>query len=607
MLPIAVMLMASCTAPQGHEHAGLGPRIVPTGAMTDPLEPVNRGIWAANRGMLENVIHPGGRAWRAVVPEPARMSIKNFARNATYPGRVVNHMLQGRWDGAGDESVRFLTNTTAGVGGFFDVATRWEIPKSDADFAETFMKWGWRPQTYLMLPVFGPSDECHSVGLAGDRLANPLNYYEPLRYATAVSSFNYLSATTGELLRFIETSSDSYEDGKLLWVHSATPGTPDMSLRGPVDVPTLETLGLAKIRLRDRDFIENGRRMHVRLDTTGRRVPFNCWIQKEPAPLVYINPGVGGHRLAMLQLSIAEHLFENGYSVVTTSSAFHPEFMDNASMTHLPGHPPTDRAELMTFFKAIDERLEDSHPGKLGERSLIGYSMGGFHTLQLAATENQRGADLLHFSRYVAINPPVELSYGVKKIDSYATAPDAWPAAERGSRIDNTFLKTVYLAKNQPAPGEIIPLEATESKFLIGVSFRLVLRDMIFASQSRNNLGVLKTPISNWRRDSVYQEILGYRFEDYFMKMLMPYYLERGVKMAEFKREADLKNFSQALSANRKVRLITNANDFIHAPGDVRWMRNTLGTKRVQVFPNGGHLGNLAEPHVQAAILKALQ
>lgn len=575
--------------------------------MTDPLEPVNRGIWVANRGILENVIHPSGRVWRAVVPEPARNSIKNFARNATYPGRVVNHMLQGRWDGAGDESVRFLTNTTAGVGGFFDVASRWDIPKSNANFAETFMHWGWRPQTYLMLPVFGPSDECHSVGLVGDRFADPLNHVDSLRYVTAVSSFNYLSTTTSDLVRFIETSADSYEDGKLLWVHSATPGTPDMSLRGPLDLPTLETLALAKIRLRDRDFPENGRRMHVRMNSTGRRVPFNCWMQNNPAPLVYINPGVGGHRMAMLILSIAEHLFENGYSVVTTSSAFHPEFMGNASTSHLPGYPPIDRADLMAFFKSIDAKLESDYPNQLGERSMIGYSMGGFHALHLAATENQRGADSLRFSRYIAINPPVELSYGVKKLDRYALAPDAWPDEERDSRIDNMFLKAVHIARNPPAPGEIIPFEATESKFLIGLSFRMVLRDMVFASQYRNNLGVLENPVSYWRRDAVYQEILGYRYEDYFAKMVVPYYAERGVKMADFKREADLKAYSRALSANDKVRIITNANDFIHAPGDVRWMKNTLGSENVHVFSNGGHLGNLAQPETQAAILRALR
>ena len=607
LLPVAALLWTSCAAPHVHESANQAPRIVPTGAMTDPLEPVNRGVWVVNRGLLEGVVQPSGRVWRTVVPEPARDSIRHFARNISYPGRLVNHMLQGRWEGAGDESARFLTNTTVGVGGLFDVASRWDMPKSDAHFAQTFMHWGWRPGTYLMLPLFGPSDECHALGLASDRLAEPSTYIDALQYFPAVASFNNLSATTDEFVRFIESSGDAYADTRLFWTHAATPGKPDMSLRGPVDIPALETLAMAKISFQDPDFPNKGRRLRVRVETTGRTIPFNCWMQEHPAPLVYINPGLGGHRKALLQLSIAEHLHQNGFSVVTTTSSFHPEFMNLAAGTVLPGHPPTDRAELMAMFTAIDQMLEREHPGMLGERSLVGYSMGGFHALHLAATENQRPADSLRFSRYVAINPPVNLHYGVKKLDSYAAASDAWPESQRDARIDNTFLKVVRLANNPPAPGEIIPLDATESKLLIGLSFRMVLRDVIFTSQSRHNLGVLENPVSKWRREAVYQEILGFSYEDYFLKMLVPYYAERGVGISDFKREANLSNFARALSSNNRARVITNANDFIHTSDDLRWLNGTFGSGRLHVFPNGGHLGNLAEPGFQDALLRALR
>jgi phospholipid-binding lipoprotein MlaA len=362
LLPGLAALWTSCApshAPDevAHGASNPAPRIVPTASMNDPLEPVNRGFWAVNRGLLVGVLQPTGRAWRTVVPEPARQSLKHFARNVTYPGRVVNHMLQGRWQGAGDESLRFLTNTTVGVGGLFDVASHWDMPKSNAAFGETFMHWGWQPRTYLMLPVFGPSDECNALGIAGDRAANPLNYIEPLRYASALTSFNSLSHTTDEFVRFAESSADPYVDTKLIWTHAMAPGEPDMSLRGPVDLPTLETLEMALVRPQDPEFLSQGRRMSVRIESTGRTMPFNCWLQKQPAPIVYINPGLGGHRLSLSQLSIAEHLYDSGFSVVTTTSSFHPEFMSRASSAKVPAYPPTDRSDVLAMLEAIDAHL----------------------------------------------------------------------------------------------------------------------------------------------------------------------------------------------------------------------------------------------------------
>ena len=60
---------------------------------------------------------------------------------------MINNLLQGKWTGARDESYRFVCNTTVGVAGFFDVAGKWKIPKSDADFGQTFGQWGWTDRT----------------------------------------------------------------------------------------------------------------------------------------------------------------------------------------------------------------------------------------------------------------------------------------------------------------------------------------------------------------------------------------------------------------------------------------------------------------------------
>src|SRR5687768_13441209 len=97
-------------------------RVVLPESVPDPLEPVNRVVWAFNKGVLTGFVKPTAKIYRVVVAKPVRTGIGNFGRNITYPGRLINNLLQGKWRGAWDETERFYFNTVAGLGGFIDVA-----------------------------------------------------------------------------------------------------------------------------------------------------------------------------------------------------------------------------------------------------------------------------------------------------------------------------------------------------------------------------------------------------------------------------------------------------------------------------------------------------
>jgi hypothetical protein len=152
----------------------------------------------------------------------------------------------------------------------------------------------------------------------------------------------------------------------------------------------------------------------------------------------------------------------------------------------------------------------------------MGYSMGAFESLFVAATESADEEILIKFDRYVAINSPVRLFHGMSKLDEYYQAPLAWPAGERADNMENTFLKVAALSRNSLTPKTSLPFSGIESKFLIGVAFRLTLRDAIYSSQGRHNQGVLEHPIRKLRRAPVYQEILRYSYRDYLAKFLTP-------------------------------------------------------------------------------------
>src|SRR5258705_13159085 len=99
----------------------------------------------------------------------------------------------------------------------------------------------------------------------------------------------------------------------------------------------------------------------------------------------------------------------------------------------------------------------------------MGYSMGAFHSLFIAATATTNQAPLIQFDRYVAINTPVRLLHGVSRLDEFYQAPLAWPARQRTANIENTFLKVAALSKSSLSPQTSLPFEAVESRFLIGL------------------------------------------------------------------------------------------------------------------------------------------
>jgi pimeloyl-ACP methyl ester carboxylesterase len=276
----------------------------------------------------------------------------------------------------------------------------------------------------------------------------------------------------------------------------------------------------------------------------------------------------------------------------------------------MPAYLPVDGHDLHVALTEIDHRLNASCPGRLDGKALMGYSMGAFESMYIASTEPTNQPSLLKFDRYLAINTPVRLLHGVSELDEFYQAPLAWPEGERTSNIDNTFLKVAALSRNKLTPQTSLPFNAIESKFLIGLTFRFILRDIIFSSQQRHNQSILRLPIRNYRRDAIYAEIMQYSYEEYFNKFVIPYYQTRGMASpaAEaLKKADDLRTYDAGLRANPRIRIIVNQNDFLLADADLAWLQATFAPEHLTVFKQGGHLGNLFNPEVQKTILGALE
>ena len=142
----------------------------------DPYEPANRIGFAINDGVDTYFLAPVARAYRFAVPGAVRRPVHNLLQNMTSPVLFINDVVQTKPRRAGDTFMRFVINTTAGVGGLFDVAAGLGYPYHDNDFGTTLALWGVPEGPFLFLPVLGPSNPRDATGYGVDVLFDPLTY-----------------------------------------------------------------------------------------------------------------------------------------------------------------------------------------------------------------------------------------------------------------------------------------------------------------------------------------------------------------------------------------------------------------------------------------------
>jgi phospholipid-binding lipoprotein MlaA len=145
-------------------------------AQNDPFEPTNREIFAFDIAVDKAVAAPAARAWRAVVPEPARKGVHNALENLNSPVVFVNDVLQGEPDKAVNTFGRFMVNSTIGLAGLIDVASDMGIPGRPNDFGITLGKGGVAEGSYLVLPFVGPKPPRDLLGEGVDIGFDPLTY-----------------------------------------------------------------------------------------------------------------------------------------------------------------------------------------------------------------------------------------------------------------------------------------------------------------------------------------------------------------------------------------------------------------------------------------------
>ena len=160
-------------AEPGSTPAGeaLSPPLTPAEAPSmysyDPWERLNRFTYRFNARFDDYVFLPVANGYRRV-PAPIRAGVHNFFHNLGEVPSTVNYALQWRLSGGARSLGRFVINSTLGIGGLFDVASRFKLSNEQTGFGSTLSTWGMHPGPYLVVPLLGPSTLRDTVGLLGD-------------------------------------------------------------------------------------------------------------------------------------------------------------------------------------------------------------------------------------------------------------------------------------------------------------------------------------------------------------------------------------------------------------------------------------------------------
>ena len=325
--------------------------------------------------------------------------------------------------------------------------------------------------------------------------------------------------------------------------------------------------------------------------------------QKKKAPLVFLIAGAGGNDQADKLTTMMKTLYLAGFHVITIPSPSNANFIISASKGGVPGDLTEDSADLYRAMEVAWKKV--SGDIEVSSFYLGGYSLGATQAAFVAKLDEERR--VFNFRKVLMIDPAVSLYSSVTVIENMLKQIPGGPKKEgiffnkmlsRFSEyysygnfvaINDDFLYSIYQEK-------LFTHEETAG--LIGLTFRINLAGMIFASDVITNSGYV-VPKNRILRptDSLGDYFLvssHLSFYDYVNEYLYPHFqkLRPGLTKQAFLDSLSLKSIEGYLKSSPKFGVMANENDFILTPADLDYLR-TLFDGRAKIYPRGGHLGNL--------------
>lgn len=618
----------------------------------DKFESFNRKIFNFNTKMNQYVLKPVNIVWASVMPKYGMDRIQSACKNMEYPIRVVSCLLQKDFKSSKSETLRFLTNTTIGFAGFYDPAlTKFKIEPRDEDMAQALAHFKLKSGPYLVLPIVAQGSIREIAGKALDVPLNPTSYVVGPVAAIAKAALMLNQTTTMQPVAkmICSTYADPYEIAKKLGgvehyiknenldraeIFTQKTSTqniikinqisykcdlkPDVNLNNYnpqcplIDAmrtvmfndPSINDSMWSELSVWNKCFSKQIKVASISVDKSRPNYKYRYILQKnKTSPLAIIYPSIGEDIRSHSSDVLAKMLYDEGYSVLIEGSPFQWEFVKSMPKGYRPGFPANDAKYLRMVTAKMLADLETRKECKFSKKILIGTSFGAMTALFTAAQEDKDNT--LGISKYISVNPPIELLFALKQLDKYS---DDWKndssdlkmrvavTAEKVLKVyqqlsDKKAFSNKNSSEQQPA---MMPFTEDEAKLITGFVMRQKLSDLVYTIENDSNKNSLRTvsdsvsaPQAKQKPRDVYSMINNLSFDDYAQKYLQvnQYKSEESLSY-----DTSLYSIADYLQKSDNYKIYHALDDYYVNPVQLSWLKNESKDK-VVLFNNGSHLG----------------
>jgi hypothetical protein len=322
--------------------------------------------------------------------------------------------------------------------------------------------------------------------------------------------------------------------------------------------------------------------------------------QKHPAPLLFILSGIGSNPYFGLATYLAGLFHAQGSHIVILPSPMSWNFALAASRSGAPGYAPEDARDLYDVMQKTLVILKTRYNVETPRINFLGASLGALEGAYLSvidADEQKIGIDT-----YLLINPPLDLSYGLEKVDEWDGLQDKLGRTKAKGLLAKALAIVESFAKDKrddPAIFErftkaFAGFTKEQIQFLIAEDLQTLLPELVYVTQGIHDQHLFKAPSSEPRKRL--EEAKDFTFKDYSERIAVPLWrVQAGAPDADlesFSKRGSLASILDRIRGNARVHIMHNADDFMADPKSIEELKETLGDQ-VKLYPYGGHLGNL--------------
>ena len=622
----------------------------------DKLESFNRKMFTFNSKLNKFIIKPVHIIWASIMPKYGIDRIHNACENIEYPKRLVSTLMQKDFKSAKNETVRFLTNSTIGLGGMYDPAQKlFKIKQVDEDMEQALTKCHMNSGTFLVVPCIPATNPRGLMGKALDIALNPTTYI-----ATPVLAMVKAGLTVNKtseiqtLAKMIESNyADPYDVTKKLYgihthikcenldrkefldtqiemVHNnpeteivetpqdseiltATDITKenknideillknysdnnsklladevlfDYTKQTPVidsmktalfNMPEVNKSIWSDLSIWNRSFAHRIKTSSVEIAPEREPYHFKYILQKDKtAPLAIIYPSIGEGINSSHSICFAKIFYDAGYSVIIQGSHFQWEFVKSMPKDYHPGLPDNDADYLKTVTHKIIDKLATKYEINPKNKLVFGTSFGAMETLFLASKEFYNNT--LGDTKFIAVCPPVELIYAMKKVDDTSEFLSDDSIKTKAAVSAAKVLQLLQNNENNAAAE--LPFTDEEARLITGFIMHQKLSDLIFTIENNNKCK---------KCCDFYKDINNSNYSDYAEK----YLLSNNYKtIDELSKPASLHYISQYLISGTNYKIYHSVNDYLTNEKQLKQLKQYSG-KNTVLYDNGAHLGFL--------------